>query len=78
MKKETISAAKLIQDIEAHCDEKLQGSGRFKFQLEAAIQREIDRRVHLEQKIRKVIDHDFGVYDPSTSKVIADKSKINN
>ena len=77
MKKETISAKELISQIEAHCEEKMNNTGRFNFLLENAIQREIDRRTSLEAKLLKVINHDFGVFDSSTSKVVTDKSKKN-
>lgn len=56
-------ATEILKELEKHCDEKLQCSGRLRFQIESTMQRIIDEHEGLKVRMSRVIDGE-STFDP--------------
>lgn len=64
-----MKAAEIIRKIEKHCNEDLKCSRRFRYQLEQALQTEIDKNEELKRSMSNVLKG-YLTFNPATHKAI--------
>ena len=69
-----MTAIEILRKIEEHCGETLTCSRRMRFQIEHAIQHEIDAQDRIKADVVKVLDG-FSTFNPKTQKTIAVSNK---
>lgn len=76
MNYQTKTGKEVLQELEEHCQEKLNCSHRLRFQLESTIQRQIDEQNGLITRISNVLNG-FSTYDSKqyTTRVRPDRKK---